>query len=204
MNKKTAKGYMLVRVAELLVVLSLLGFLVFQLVTWWHIQQRESFLKSLKELETVVWQYKGEKGKWPAECDKNPIVAIADQRHELIINRGSLKEESIVLQNCEKSRLEHDASDTLLSIELESSAKTNLTLDKLSSLSTFAVGAVAGRAASKQLNSIFAFKVPADLAVWLDKEIDGQEENSQGRIRFWNLANNNDTVLLSYIIDSQI
>ena len=202
MIKSRLKGYTLVRMAELLVTISLVGILIFHLTTWWHDHERASFLQSLKELETLAWQYRDNYGKWPIECDSNPIVTTADQSIKFIFKRDSLLDEGLNFNNCEETK------ENYINLEVVSTDSSltsrKVTLDKLSNSTKFVVGAINEKAISSQLNSVFAFNVPLDLANWLDREIDGQSADSHGRIRFWSMSDNNEYVLLGYIIETRI
>jgi len=207
---KKHKGYLVVHAAELLVGISLLGMVAFHGQNWWEDSKRDTFYQSLKDLETLVWEYRESNGRWPGDCDNNQViegfvVRVGESVQAQNSNMGLGLDNSTCASNArsgnssqqitELKLFKHDALIGKFENKFEYTAGTPLQ-----------IGALTIDNDTSQSNVIIADGISVDLAKWLELKIDGisdvQDANNSGRTRFWKNAQGDVTFV--YLIDSLI
>jgi len=207
---KKHKGYLVVHAAELLVGISLLGMVAFHGLNWWEDSKRDTFYQSLKDLETVVWEYRESNGRWPGDCNNNQVieglvVRVGDSVQTQNSNMGLDLDYSSCSADAGSENFSHLVSELRLfkpdTLFGKFGSKLEYTDD-----TPFQIGALLIDEGVNETNVIIADGISTDLAKWLELKIDGisdaQDSNNFGRTRFWKNAEGDVTFV--YLIDSLI
>jgi len=209
---KKQKGYLLVHAAELLVGISLLGIAAVHGQDWWQGSKRDSFYHSLKDLETLIWEYRESNGRWPGDCNNNQMIeGLVVSIGEAVQIRGSNGGLDLGDYSCALNSASENSSHFVSELRL---FKPDIYYgdfgDKLeySDSISFQAGTLLIDDVN-QTNAIIADGVSEDLAEWLELKVDGEAEadsqnaNYSGRIRFWNQPQG-DGVIFTYLFNSEI
>ncbi len=208
---KNQQGYLLVHAVELLVGISLLGIAAFHGQDWWQDSKRDSFYQSLKDLETLVWEYRENNGRWPGDCNNNEVIeGVVVSMGEDVQFRISNEELDFADDSCAVNSVREYPSH--LMSELRQFKMNTFFMDskdilKYSDEISFYIGSLLIDEDVNQTNAIIANGISEDLAEWLELRVDGEAEsqsvNYSGRIRFWKQPQG-DSILLTYLFDSDI
>jgi len=162
--KKRQRGHFLVHAAEAMVGIALLGIAVVQGQNWWEETKVKSVYTQLKELETLVWDYREEYGRWPGDCDNNGVI---DRR----IAIGAVKSLSLL----HKSQTCNESDGMNSDPNLESVKSSNQVEFYIESI------LVEGKIA----NAIIINNIHDEALRFLDSRIDGTSAIDSGRVIKW-------------------
>ena len=169
---------MIVNLAEILVSAGLVIGAAFQAQVFWEEYQYESYYDELKQVETVLWDYKSQTGRWLGDCNRDGVIDFGN----LASNSTSASNKTL----CNFDVRSQDASMRVLT----DLANTNMLDDHLRAVFAnegnprMQVSFVPQENAEGK-NVLIAFKLKAKQAQWLDERIDGMASVDQGRIRIW-------------------
>ena len=172
------EGQMIVNLAEILVSAGLVIGAAFQAQVFWEEYQYESYYDELKRVETVLWDYKSQSGRWLGDCNGDGVIdfGVSTDNSKLTSNKSA----------CNFDVRSQDATMRVLT----DLGNINMLDDHLRSVFANEGDPRMQVSFEPQKNAegknvLIAFKLKAKQAQWLDEKVDGTASVDQGRIRIW-------------------
>ena len=168
--------------------------------------QKSRFYEDLQVMENYVWEHKERRGYWPGDCNHDGLIGFQPQADQKSLPAAK------AAKTC-ASGSQEDQLTAFADMQAAGVVEQDVSLqeiEKHSQEGDFRIGY--GMVQNKKSNVIVAYNVPADIAKWVDMNVDGGVDGQQGRVRRWDQSQDGSnwsvkgqkTVSLAYYFERKI